>query len=89
MTSDCYYDINVVKGLESILLLNGFIDGHQLVTEWLEVLQEVHLVLFMNKPTQTDVCIVGLCTEEHYGNGSTDRNKIKIQEKMSTYITIA
>ena len=58
MTSDCYYSINVIKGLESIPLPNGFIDGYQFVTELFEVLQEVHLTLFMNKQKQTDVCIV-------------------------------
>ena len=73
-----------MKKKESIPLPNGFIDRHHLATELLEVLQEVHLVLFMNKQTQTDVCIVALCTEEHYGNGLTDRNKIKIQEKRSS-----
>ena len=84
MTSNCYYHINVIKGLENITLLNGFIDRHQLVTEWLEVLQKVHVALFMNKQTQTDVCIVALSTEEHYGNSLTNRNKIKIQEKRSS-----
>ena len=58
MTSDCHYHIYVDEGLERMPLPNGFIDSHQFVTEWLEVLQEVHLALFMNKQTQTDVCIV-------------------------------
>ena len=80
MTSNCYYQINVDKDLQRMPLPNGFIDRHQLVTEWLEVLLEVHPALFMNKQTQTDVCIVAPCTEVHYGNGSTDRNKLKIQE---------
>ena len=68
--------------------MHGFIDRHQLVTELLEVLQEVHLPLFMNKQTQTDVCIVALCTEVHHGNGSIDRNKlqeVKLKSPLTSY----